>query len=175
MQKTLILLRHAKTETGSAGQDDKARRLIPRGNEATRIIGNWLVEKGLIPDYVLCSDAIRTTETVLGIEHAYKRPLPVNYTPKLYLASANEILNVIEAVPENVSRLMVVAHNPGVHELAMKLARNGDDSLIDKMAIKFPTCAVATFACHTPDWATIRSARTELSDFVSPKMLGQVI
>lgn len=175
MPKILTLLRHAKAETGGSSQEDKARDLTGRGVRATEYIGRYMAEKGLYPDQVLCSSALRTTETLLKVERALNRPLPVTYMNALYLASAGEMLNVIADVPAEVGHLMVVGHNPGVHELAMKLAKAGSESLIDTMAIKFPTCAIATFACHAPDWATLATARTELVDFVSPKMLGQEI
>ena len=104
-----------------------------------------------------------------------RSPLPVEDVEKLYLASAGEMLNIIAAAPADVQHLLVIAHNPGMHELCVKLAKGGDEKLIDKMMIKFPTCAIATFACHAPDWASVHKARCELLDFISPKMLGQVI
>jgi phosphohistidine phosphatase len=174
-QKTLTLLRHAKAEAGASGQEDKARGLTERGVRGTEIIGKYLSEKGLQPDKVLCSSSIRTTETFLKVERAINRPLPVEYSDKLYLASAAEMLNLIATVPGTVQHLMVVAHNPGIHELCIKLAKEGDEQLIEKMTVKFPTCAVATFTCHAPDWGTLKVARCKLVDFVSPKMLGQEI
>src|SRR6185369_15085974 len=150
-QKILTLLRHAKAETGGSSQDDKARGLTERGVKATEYIGKYLVEKGIVPDKVLCSSAIRTTETLVKIERAMNRPLSVEYMDKLYLASAGEMLNVIAGVSDEVKHLMIVGHNPGLHELCIKLAKGGDEKLIDKMSIKFPTCAVATFKCHVPD------------------------
>lgn len=174
-EKILTLLRHAKAETGSSTQDDKARGLTERGVKATEYIGRYMREKALSPDKVLCSSAIRTTETLMKIERVYNHTLPVEYSDKLYLASAGEILNVIASVDAGVHHLMVVAHNPGVHELCLKLARDGDEKLIDKMAIKFPTCALATFKCHTPDWGVLKDARCKLLDFATPKMLGQEI
>lgn len=174
-EKILTILRHAKAETGTASQDDKSRGLTERGIKATEFIGRYMREKALSPDKVLCSSAIRTTETLMKIERVYNHTLPVEYLDKLYLASAGEILNVISGVSVGVNHLMIVGHNPGIHELAMKLAKEGDDKLIDKMALKFPTCAIATFKCHAPDWGILRDARCELVDFASPKMLGQEI
>lgn len=175
MQKTLYLLRHAKAENGASSQDDKSRGITARGIKATEYIGKYMRERQIEPQKVLCSSAIRTTETLMKIEHACNQTFPVEYSDKLYHASAAEMLNVIAQVDASVNALLVVGHNPGIHELAMKLAKAGDESLIDKMAIKFPTCAIATFTCHMPDWGTLRQARTELVDFVSPKMLGQEI
>jgi phosphohistidine phosphatase len=174
-KKILTLLRHAKAETGAAQQDDKERRLIARGQEATHIVGKYLRKAFAAPDKVLCSAAIRTTETLLGIEQAYGVPLPVAYLDALYLASAREIIGLIEEHGEVAQHVMIVGHNPGIHELAVKLCGSGDASLIDTLAIKFPTCAAATFHCHMPDWQSFRSARTELVAFQSPKMLGQKI
>jgi phosphohistidine phosphatase len=176
MLTTLVLLRHAKTEAGSASQGDKARCLVPRGMEATQIMGSYLRRRGFMPQLVLCSTAQRTVDTLAGIERAYGRPLPVQYVDALYLASAGEILNVVAAqVPEGIHELMVVGHNPGIHELSLKLAARGDEALIDRLALKFPTCASATFNCRTADWANLRHSECELTDFATPKLLGQVI
>jgi len=176
MTKTLILLRHAKTETGSPGQDDRDRHLVERGQKATQIVGNHLRQLSIRPDMTLCSTAVRTTETWFGIEQVYRDTLPVTYSDKLYLASAGEILSVIaEHATDAVEQLLVVSHNPGIHELAMKLCHSGDEELIERMSIKFPTCASAIFRCHTPDWQVLSHARCELVDFKSPRMLGQEI
>ncbi|MFW0777458.1 MAG: SixA phosphatase family protein [Rickettsiales bacterium] len=175
LQKTLTILRHAKAETGDAGQDDKERGLAERGEMATKIVGAHLVQCEVNPDLVLCSDATRTVKTLRAVEQVYARPLQVRYEPRLYLASANEMLNLIAEVPDEVQHLMLVGHNPGMHELAMKLSKEGEEEVIDRLAIKFPTCAVARFNCYGPDWKTLADSRTRLIDFSSPKMLGQII
>ncbi len=62
-QKTLYILRHAKTETGNAAQEDHERAINERGIEAARLMGKYLARHGILPDQVLCSTAERATQT----------------------------------------------------------------------------------------------------------------
>jgi phosphohistidine phosphatase len=169
-QKTLYILRHAKAETGAAGQEDHTRALIKRGGEAAEHMGKYMAGQGIAPDLVLCSTATRARQTWAQAEKAYKKTPQVEYIDKLYLASANEIINLLAAVPESVHSLLVVGHNPGLHQLALKFGRTGDEDLLDTLALKFPTCALATIALANP-WREIGKARGVLKNFVTPKII----
>uniref|UniRef100_UPI0035189862 SixA phosphatase family protein n=1 Tax=Nioella sp. TaxID=1912091 RepID=UPI0035189862 len=61
--KRLILMRHAKSDW-SLGQPDAARPLNARGQRSAEAMGDWLREKGYLPDQILCSSAQRTRETL---------------------------------------------------------------------------------------------------------------
>lgn len=170
-QKILYILRHAKAETGNPAQDDHDRVLSPRGVEAVAIMGKYCKEHAILPEKVLCSTATRTVETLMKLEEAIKRTLPVEYSRKLYLASAGEVLNMLAQVPETISKLMVIGHNPGLHQLALKLARTGDDAVLDALTLKLPTCALVAVEFADASWAELRNLRGKLLDFKSPKML----
>jgi phosphohistidine phosphatase len=174
-QKTLYILRHAKAENGHASQDDHARTLSARGVEGAAVMGNFLVKHGVKPEKVLCSTAIRTAETLIKLEECYRHPLPVEYREKLYLASASDMLAMIADTPEEIRRLMVIGHNPGIHQLCLKLAKEGDEDLLDTLSLKFPTCAFAAIEFDHATWADLKIASGRLTDFVTPKMLGQKI
>lgn len=171
-QKTLYILRHAKAETGSASQDDHQRTLNERGIEACDIMGKYMFRHHIQPDRVLCSTAERTSETWTRLQPSFKQPPALEYSEQLYLASANEILKVIAQVPDTVGSLMIVGHNPGLHQLSLKLSKAGDESLIDTLALKFPTCSLATINLGAVSWRDVAQARGELRGFVTPKMLS---
>ena len=95
--------------------------------------------------------------------------ITVEYSEKAYLASGNELLNLIAAIPETVGRLLVVGHNPGLHQLCLKLAQDGDEKLLDAVALKFPTCTFAAIALGHSAWKDVARARGELKLFVTPK------
>jgi len=172
-QKTLYILRHAKAETGAPSQDDHQRVLNERGIEACDIMGKYLHRHHILPERVLCSTAERTSETWMRIQESYPRPPLVEYSEQLYLASANEILKIIAQVPDSVNSLLVVGHNPGLHQLSLKLAKAGDEKLLDILVLKFPTCSLATIG-FSGTWADLAKARGELKGFVTPKMLSSV-
>ena len=173
MKKTLTILRHAKAETGAPHQDDHSRRLVERGVEAAQIMGAYLFRQGVAPAKVICSDAARTRETWAQIESNYPAP-NVEFSRKFYLASANEMLSHLSSLPEVVTSVMMIAHNPGVHQLCLKLAKEGDEDLIDAMHLKFPTCALAIIGVES-SWGDIHGAHGTLLDFVTPKMLAGIV
>ncbi|RBI84362.1 histidine phosphatase family protein [Rhodosalinus halophilus] len=109
--RRLILIRHAKSDW-SLALDDHARPLNKRGRRSAPLIGAWLREKGYLPDEVICSDAARTRETFdrLGIE------APVTCTRMLYLAEAEDILEVLRAAEG--ATVALIGHNPGIGDFA---------------------------------------------------------
>lgn len=170
-QKTLIILRHGKAETGTPTQDDHARRLTPRGADAAAAMGAHLAAQGLAPDKVLCSNAARTSETFAQVQAAFPGGLKVEYSQKLYHASAGELLQFIAATPDDVNTLLLVGHNPGLHQLTLAMSKEGDREAIDTLHLKFPTCALAVISIDAP-WYDIALTRGILKSFVTPDMLG---
>lgn len=172
--KTLYILRHAKAEIGSPNQEDKSRKLVERGEHAAQIVGAYLFRQGIKPNKIICSDAQRTRQTWAQIESIYTSPQNIDYASKLYLASASEMLSLLTPLPDAVSSVMMIGHNPGVHQLALKLAKKGDEDLIDTMNLKFPTCALAVIALGDIAWDDVMHAQGTLIDFVTPKMLAGI-
>lgn len=173
-QKILYILRHAKAETGSAQQDDHDRHLTQRGMDAARAMGQHFTQLGVRPDMVLCSTAARAKETWQMVREASGRDVPEEYSERLYLASVNETFQLISQMREEVRRLLIVGHNPGLHQFSLKLAKSGNGQLLDTLGIKFPTCAFATVALGDTLWKDIAFAHGELKGFVTPSMLGDL-
>lgn len=175
MQKTLYILRHAKAENGHAHQDDHSRKLVERGIEAAQITGAFLFRQGVKPSKVICSDAVRTHETWSQIESIYPTPLNVEFSRKIYMASANEMMGVLARLPSQLPSVMLIGHNPGVHQLCLQLAKDGDEDLLDMLYLKFPTCALAVIELGEMAWSNIHDARGRLVDFITPKMLAGIV
>src|SRR4051812_16331427 len=112
--KKLYILRHAKAETGSASQDDHDRDLNDQGIKACAVMGYYLSRQPVVPQLVLCSTAKRAKETWRLVKAASKLKIPEEFSDRLYLASANEVLNQLAMLPETLSTVMVVGHNPGL-------------------------------------------------------------
>ena len=174
MQKTLYILRHAKAEVGLPTQDDFDRALAPRGVSDAATLAAHMEKIHLLPELVWCSSAVRTRQTLTRMQEVFAAPLPVEYKDKLYNASAGEMLAMISAAPEDISSLMVIAHNPGVHQLALKLAQAGDDKPLDTLAIKYPTCSLTVVEFASAAWRDLAVSHGKLLDFITPKMLGGV-
>lgn len=167
---TLLLLRHAKSSWKDDELDDFDRRLNSRGRRAAPAMGEVLLERGLVPGRVLCSPAERTRETWALVAEILGADVPASYPDPLYLAEAGDILDVVRREGGRAERLLVVGHNPGLQDLAVALAADGDDELRARMAGKFPTAALAILSVEG-DWETVGEEPVRLVDFVRPKDL----
>jgi phosphohistidine phosphatase len=168
--KTLWLLRHAKASVGGAGIADRDRPLSARGRDAAERIGRYLAERGARPDLVLCSPSLRTRETLEQVAKALGCELSADFDGDLYLASEHDLRMRIEHAPDGAASLLLVGHNPGIAELALKLAVRGDPDALAELRRKFPTGALAEFRIRAQHWGQFARG-CELASFVIPKQL----
>jgi phosphohistidine phosphatase len=167
--RVLRLLRHAKSSWREGGLDDRDRPLNARGQLTARLLAVHLARLP-VPDLVLCSSALRTRETLEHIVRAYGTRPPVSIEDGLYLATASALAGRIEAVEDDVASLLVIGHNPGLHELAAGLARHGPRHDRARLAAKFPTGALASFRL-AGSWRAIGNAPIALTSYVAPSDL----
>jgi phosphohistidine phosphatase len=170
--KALWLLRHAKAVPGESGLGDADRPLDARGRRAAALMGRYLAKRGVRPDLVLCSPSARTRETLELVSAALGNELPVRFEESLYLAPEDDLLERLEEVPDDVGSVLLVGHNPGIAELAMRLARRGDRDALDALARKFPTGALAELRVSASGWDGLGRG-CELLGFVTPKRLDR--
>ena len=175
--RRLMLLRHAKTETDAPSGRDQDRRLDQRGHRDAAEIGGWLASHPPFPDSIQVSPAIRARQTWELAWEAMKGHVPppqVDFVPELYGADPAQILESIRAASvTDPRRLMVVGHNPGMHELALMLTGSGDAAGREALADNMPTSGLAVFDFATDDWNEVAFRRGKLVLFVSPKLLKQ--
>jgi phosphohistidine phosphatase len=163
---TLCLLRHARAAHPSRGQQDFDRRLTERGRGEAAGIAPVLA--GLAPDLALVSAAARTCET-WEIASCDIQPSPrLSIESDLYLGGAEELLARLRAISDAVASVVVVSHNPGLHELAMWLGGGSAGPDLTEMRRKFPTAALAVFTVE-PGWAKLTPGRANLSRFLAPE------
>jgi phosphohistidine phosphatase len=159
----LILVRHAKSDWSAAGQPDHDRPLNPRGRRQAPLIGRWLASRRDLPGRVLCSDAARTRETLDLILPELGQPADVTYLATLYHAAPETILGLLRA--ETVPVVMIVGHNPGLAEAAMRLAHTPP---VHPRFADYPTSATAVFDFTEDDWSQVDWGRGTLRDFITP-------
>jgi len=157
--KQLVLLRHAKAVPGNEADDDFDRKLAERGREDAPRVAAALVEAGAAPDVVLVSEARRTRETWELARPSFPKA-DVRFLRSLYLCAAEVLM--AEAESAGVDRVMLVGHNPGLHELASRFAHRSN-ALETRLRTKFPTAAGAIFARKGED------SSWKLRAFVTPK------
>lgn len=128
---------------------------------------------GLAPDLVLVSSALRTRQTLELLEPWADTPL-VEPLDTLYLATAPVILKTLHAVPETVRSVLLVGHNPGLHEFAVQLvgahAMTYDNADQRQLAGGFPSGALTEFTIAGP-WGTLNEGGGRLVRFLCPRDL----
>ncbi len=170
----LLILRHAKSSWDSAATPDRDRPLNERGRTAAARMRQAMQDLGLTPDMVLVSTARRTMETLEALEPWDDTPL-VEPLDSLYLADVTDLLAALHNVAETVRSVLLIGHNPGLHDLAVALAgpqiRAGGRSDAERaLADGFPTAALAEFVI-TGSWWDLRGGGGRLVRFLTPKML----
>lgn len=142
----LILLRHGKAERDSESGDDFDRKLAPRGVRESAAMAETLADLGLSPDIVLVSSSVRTRETWAACQASFPKA-HARLERQLYLAEEREIRAMAETAGETSRCVMVVGHNPGLQELAIRLLSEGaaPATLIAKAHGAFPPAAAAVF------------------------------
>jgi phosphohistidine phosphatase len=166
--RRLYVLRHAKSSWKQPGLADHDRPLAGRGRHAGEALARHLCEQGIEPQLVLCSTALRTRETLERIGPALGTGA-VHFERELYGASAAVLLERLRSVPDTVESVMLIGHNPGVQELALNLA--GDAPQAGRLAAKYPTAALATFAYAGTTWHDLSPGTADLIGFVRPRDL----
>jgi phosphohistidine phosphatase len=175
--RQLLLLRHAKSSWDDRDLSDHARPLNPRGRQAAGAMRAEMERLGLAPDLVLVSSARRTKQTAEALEPWPDTPL-TDTLDSLYLASAATLLQTLNEVPETVRSVLLVGHNPGLHELAMLLigahAMSFGNADMRRLAETYPSGALAEFTIPGP-WSALNEAGGRLVRFVCPRDLPSVL
>jgi phosphohistidine phosphatase len=133
-------------------------------------MAQWMRDQRLAPDLVLCSTAARARETLDLVRPALAGDPEIGLEEELYLASAGQLLERLRAVPPATAGVLLVGHNPGLHELAALLPDVGTGPLARRLADGFPTAALAVYDVPVA-WSGLGRRRARLVGFVAPKDL----
>jgi phosphohistidine phosphatase len=166
---TLYLLRHAKSDWSDPALPDDARPLSKRGRRDTQRLASFLESAPIRPSLILCSTARRTRQTLEPLIGPLGNP-PVELEEDLYGAPLEALLDRLHAVPATVSSVMLIGHNPGLQELAVKLTRPGPKR--PALEAKFPTGALATISSTAKSWGELAPHSARLSRYITPRQFA---
>ena len=162
----LLLLRHAKAERARPSEADHERVLAERGRKDSEAVANIIAKRGEQPDLVLCSTSVRTRQTLEPIRPALAGAPEERFLRALFEAG-RDYLPLLRQEGGTALSLLLIGHNPAIHETAVRLAENLDTPDGKKLSARFPTAALAIFD-FDGDWADIRPASMRLAVFVTP-------
>lgn len=167
--RRLILTRHAKSSWDDPLMADIDRPLNARGQAAARELGDFLASRGLEPEEVLCSTALRTRETWDGVESAAIETRPeVIFVEDLYHAAPEMMLQVLRTA--SAPTVMIVGHNPGIAEFAARLPAK---PIYSPDFRKYPTCATLVVDFPIDDWSDVAPGQGDVLEFFTPSARGK--
>jgi phosphohistidine phosphatase len=170
--RRLLLFRHAKAQRPEPGMEDRARVLIERGRKDSARIGTYMAINGLVPDRVLVSPSARTQETWKFTATAFSSTPAAVTVEQLYEATPRGIVALIKEAPTAAHTLLVIGHNPELHELALMLVASGDVDARERLQEKLPTAGLVIMDFAFDDWRSLHRQSGRLERFVTPKLLG---
>ena len=162
--KRLYLLRHAKSSWSDPSLADEERPLAPRGRKAAKKMAKELRRREIRPKLVLSSSSQRTQETLELIASSLGDP-PVEVEEGLYGAGSDALLARVRAVSDTVGSVLVVGHNPGLQDLALRLTPS------ERLIEKFPTGALAAFELDAESWQELGQTEARLAAYLVPRKL----
>lgn len=170
--RRLLLLRHAKTERAEPGERDRDRKLMARGRADAPVIGAYMARHRLAPDFVLVSPVTRAEETWALVAAALGKPPRVARDARIYNASPQTLIEVIGET-RDARALLVVGHNPALHDLAVQLIASGDVEARERINEKLPTSGLVVIEFPYDDWSRLRRSSGRLERFVSPRLIAE--
>ena len=161
--KTLLLLRHAKSDWNDSSLRDFDRPLAERGERDAPQIGKALRKRGPLPDLIISSPAARAKATVEAVTSAAGLSLEVKFDEVVYGASSPELIKLVRALPDTTLCALLVGHNPGFEDLVGRLSGNRE---------RMPTAALACIEFQIDHWADVNDGEGRLAWLLTPKQLG---
>jgi phosphohistidine phosphatase len=163
MGKTLLLLRHGKSDWHE-GEADFDRRLAKRGRQSAALMGEYLEEHDLIPDAIVTSPAARALSTAEIIQEALD-DIELVEEERIYEGSLETLLAVVQELPDEYGRVLLVGHNPGFEELS--------DALTERTDSVLKTCSLAILNCEADLWSEVGEGGCVLEEIVHPAEVAE--
>ncbi len=164
--RSLLLLRHAQALAGAISADDHDRPLAPRGHRDAAYMADHLAQRS--PPLVLCSSARRAVETLEPLRARLPATTVVQVERELYLAGCELLLERLGRIPDAAAEALVVGHNPGIAELARRLAGGGEPGAVAHLGSRFSPASLAALDFDAPRWRDLSWGTGRLVELRTP-------
>jgi phosphohistidine phosphatase len=161
--KTLLIMRHAKSNHAASQFSERERPLTTKGERRAAEMGAWLLERELLPQLILTSTAVRACHTAQLVAETSGYRGEIRALDELYMAEADETISLLQSLPEDLERVLVVGHNPGLESLI---------PLLTEQIVSLPAAGLADISLPIDHWGDL-SMKTEagLIELWRPKEL----
>jgi phosphohistidine phosphatase len=163
--KTLLLMRHGKSSWKNTELSDRDRPLSKRGIKASQHMGELLALRELVPQRIFASQAVRALETARILGEECNCSENIVSVDEFYLAEPDKYINFLKTLPDDLERVLVVGHNPGMESLLQ---------ILSGQVLSLPTAVIAYLSLPLKKWENL-SAETEgeLIELWRPKELPE--
>jgi len=160
--KTIYIARHAKSSWSNSNLSDFDRPLNERGLRDAPYMGSKLKEKGVNPQLIVSSSALRafTTAKIIAKKLGYSKD-KIRKEELIYDAYASDLLEYINNLNDKLNNVMLFGHNPGFTSLSNYLTGIPIDNI--------PTCGIVKITFDVDNWKEIAPSKGELIFFDYPK------
>jgi phosphohistidine phosphatase len=170
--RTLVLIRHSKTEQATT-KGDRARRLTDRGRRDAVAVGEWLHAQGIRPDVVVSSPAARARETWDHIAPVLSGDTDISEDRRVYEASVDDLFDVVRELPDDADVAVIVGHAPGLPALAgtlvdLSTGGVGDPDALSALADSLPTSGIAVIELDG-SWSYVAPGTGRLVKVAAPR------
>ena len=162
--KSLHLLRHAKSSWKDPSLNDHDRPLSKRGRETAKTMATYLRRAKIVPDLVICSTAMRARQMLNPIAKA-KKPPKVVLEREIYGGTQQALWEQLWNLPESAKSVLLIGHNPALHDLALELAQANLNKLLPSAGGKLPPGAMASFRFDGA-WKALEPHGAELASYI---------
>jgi phosphohistidine phosphatase len=160
--KTLLLLRHAKSDWNDVSLRDFERPLAPRGRRDAPRVGEALKRRGPLPDLIISSPATRARETIEAVMQSADLEASLQFDESIYGASSAELVSLIRRLPAASNCALVVGHNPGFEDLVARLTGQTE---------RMPTAGLACIEFQIDSWENVEDGEGRLAWLLTPKKI----
>ncbi len=160
--KTILFMRHAKSDWGPQYASDFERPLNARGQRDAPLIAAFLAQHRLLPDVIISSPAVRARMTAEYVAREQRFQGALSFDERIYLASPGMLLTVICSWSDQWNKVMLVGHNPGLEDIIQALSGG---------RVRMPTAAVASLRLYADTWADVEPGQAHLQWLIKPKIL----
>ena len=159
--KTLLLMRHAKSSWKFPDLPDHERPLNKRGRRDAPLMGKFLQDRDLVPQRIISSTAARARQTAEALAESANYRGDIVYLEKLYMAEVEEYINTLHDLPDDLDRVLVIGHNPGMETLLQVISHRIES---------LPTAVVAHIDVPIDQWNQFNGQTTgEIVEIWRPK------
>lgn len=166
--RTLLILRHAKSDWTPTDPNDHDRPLAKRGRQAAGEVATR-VPPDRRPELILCSSARRAIETLAGVSSLVGEGVQVCVERDIYNADEDSLIARLRSVPTQVRSALVIGHNPGLHDLALRVTGKGDTEVVERLAANLATAGLVTLSLGGGDWSDLGTGSCRLLSYDVPR------